>query len=75
MVRCSAGRRTREIFEQNIAGAGLTETVELLPEYSTRARPGWTRQIDYLYIDGKHDYWTLSDDLRWTRHMPREHRC
>ncbi len=64
------GARTREIFEHNIARAGLAETVELLPEYSTRARPGWTRTIDYLYIDGKHDYWTLSDDLKWTRHMP-----
>ena len=64
------GSRTREIFEQNIARAGLTETVELLPEYSTRARPGWTRTIDHLYIDGKHDYWTLSDDLKWARHMP-----
>ena len=47
-------------FEQNLARAGLTDTVELLPEYSTRARPTWTRDIDYLYIDGKHDYWTLT---------------
>jgi hypothetical protein len=68
--RLFGGSRTRELFEQNIAGAGLTETVELLPEYSTRARPGWTRTIDYLYIDGKHDYWTLSNDLKWSHHMP-----
>jgi hypothetical protein len=68
--RLFGGQRTREIFEQNVADAGLTDTVELLSEYSTCARPGWTRHIDYLYIDGKHDYWTLSDDLRWTRHMP-----
>lgn len=64
------GSGTREIFEQNIAGAGLSKTVELLPEYSTRALTGWSRQIDCLYIDGKHDYWTLSDDLKWARHMP-----
>ena len=25
------------------------------------------RRSTYLYIDGKHDYWTLSDDLRWSR--------
>lgn len=68
--RLFGGPRTREIFEQNIAGAGLTETVELLPEYSTRALQGWTRKIDCLYIDGKHDYWTLSNDLRWSRYLP-----
>ncbi len=68
--RLFGGSRTRQIFEQNIAEARLTDTVELLPEYSTRALPGWTRQIDYLYIDGKHDYWTLSNDLKWASHMP-----
>jgi hypothetical protein len=68
--RLFGGSQTRELFEQNIARAGLTETVELLTEYSTRALPGWTRTIDFLYIDGKHDYWTLSNDLRWSRHMP-----
>jgi Methyltransferase domain len=68
--RLFGGSRTRTIFEQNLASTGLTKTVELLPEYSTRALPGWTRKIDCLYIDGKHDYWTLSDDLRWTHHMP-----
>jgi Methyltransferase domain len=68
--RLFGGSGTRELFEQNIAGAGLTDSVELLPEYSTRALPRWTRRIDCLYIDGKHDYWTLSDDLNWSRHMP-----
>ena len=50
--------------------AELTDAVELLSEYSTRARPTWSRDLDYLYIDGKHDYWTLSDDLKWARHLP-----
>jgi hypothetical protein len=68
--RLFGGSRTRELFEHNIAAAGLTDSVELLSEYSTRALPGWTRPIDYLYIDGKHDYWTLSSDLNWARHMP-----
>ena len=22
-----------------------------------------------MYVDGKHDYWTCSDDLRWARHL------
>jgi hypothetical protein len=67
--RLFGGSATRAIFEQNVTRAGLTASVELLPEYSTRALPGWTRQIDCLYIDGKHDYWTASDDLKWTSHM------
>ncbi len=58
-------------FEGNLREADLTDAVELLPEYSTRARPTWSRDLDYLYIDGKHDYWTLRDDLKWARHLPR----
>ena len=37
---------------------------------STQLRPSWTEPIGLLYIDGKHDYWTLSDDLRWTEFLP-----
>ena len=68
--RLFGGASTRDKFEGNVQGAALTDTVELLPEYSTRARPSWSRDLDYLYIDGKHDYWTLSDDLKWARHLP-----
>lgn len=68
--RLFGGSATRAIFEQNVTRAGLTESVELLPEYSTRALPGWTREIDYLYIDGKHDYWTVSNDLLFRGHLP-----
>ncbi len=68
--RLFGGHSTLAKFESNVAGAGLGEVVELIQEYSTEARPGWTRPIDLLYIDGKHDYWTLSDDLRWSVHLP-----
>lgn len=68
--RLFGGSATRAIFEENVTRAGVSDSVELLPEYSTKALPGWTRRIDYLYIDGKHDYWTVSDDLKWTSHMP-----
>ncbi|MET0523485.1 MAG: class I SAM-dependent methyltransferase [Nocardioides sp.] len=68
--RLFGGAKTRDIFEANLARTGATDTVELLPEYSTRARPTWTTPFDYLYIDGKHDYWTLSDDLKWSVHLP-----
>ncbi len=68
--RLFGGAKTREKFEQNIATVDATDTVELLAEYSARARTDWSRPIDYLYIDGKHDYWTLSDDLKWAKHLP-----
>jgi predicted O-methyltransferase YrrM len=64
--RLFGGRRTRDLFEANTEAAGVRQTVTLLAEYSTRARPGWSDRIDLLYIDGKHDYWTFSDDLRWS---------
>lgn len=68
--RLFGGLSTREKFEANIAAAGLEETVELVADYSTSIRPAWSRPFDLLYIDGKHDYWTLSDDLRWAVHLP-----
>jgi hypothetical protein len=68
--RLFGGAATRDRFEANIAHAGLTDTVTLLPERSTRLRPTWTEQVDLLYIDGKHDFWTVSDDLRWCAAMP-----
>lgn len=68
--RLFGGLSTREKFEANIAAADLGKVVELVPDYSTKLRPTWSRGFDLLYIDGKHDYWTLSDDLRWAEHLP-----
>lgn len=68
--RLFGGLSTKAKFEANVSAAGVDDVVELIQEYSTLARPGWTRSFDYLYIDGKHDYWTLSDDLRWAEHLP-----
>jgi hypothetical protein len=68
--RLFGGSATRGHFERHVAAAGVADTVDLLSEYSTTARPSWTRPFDLLYVDGKHDYWTLSDDLRWRVHLP-----
>jgi predicted O-methyltransferase YrrM len=68
--RLFGGASTRDRFETNIAEAGLDDVVELVVGYSTKLRPAWTRPFDLLYIDGKHDYWTYVDDLRWSRHLP-----
>lgn len=68
--RLFGGATTREKFERHVAAAGLNGTVDLVADYSTRLRPTWTRPLDLLYVDGKHDYWTISDDLRWAVHLP-----
>jgi predicted O-methyltransferase YrrM len=67
--RLFGGTPTRDRFEENIRKARVDDVVELVPEYSTKARPAWQQSLDLLYIDGKHDYWTVSDDLRWTAHL------
>lgn len=64
------GTPTRTKFEKHIAEAGVASRVDLRADYSTRLRPTWSEPFDLLYIDGKHDFWTLSDDLRWAEHLP-----
>jgi predicted O-methyltransferase YrrM len=67
--RLFGGEPTRGKFEKNVSAAGLTDVVELVVDYSTRLRPHWTEPFDLLYVDGKHDYWTFTDDLRWSEHL------
>jgi predicted O-methyltransferase YrrM len=64
------GLATRDKFVANLVRAGVADRVELRQARSTELRPGWSDRIDLLYIDGKHDYWTVSDDLRWASHVP-----
>lgn len=63
------GATTRKKFESNLDAAGLRDVVRLIAERSTAIRPGWSHQLGVLYIDGKHDYWTVRDDLRWAEHV------
>jgi hypothetical protein len=64
------GLATRDRFQANLTQASLTGQVELRQAKSTQLRPSWNEPIGFLYIDGKHDYWTLSDDLRWSEFLP-----
>jgi hypothetical protein len=68
--RLFGGAQTRLRFEKHIADAGLDDIVELVVGYSTKLRPTWDQPFDLLYIDGKHDYWTFTDDLRWSAWLP-----
>jgi predicted O-methyltransferase YrrM len=68
--RMFGGAATRARFEDNVSRAGVGDVVTLIPEPSTTLRPEWSDPIDLLYVDGKHDYWTVTDDLRWAEHLP-----
>ena len=72
--RLFGGLPTRDRFRTNLERAGVSAVVRPVEEYSTRARPDWTEDVDLVYIDGKHDVWTFTDDLRWrrsSRQVPR----
>jgi predicted O-methyltransferase YrrM len=65
--RLFGGPPTRDLFTANLTRAGVDGVVTLLADYSTRARRQWAGgSVDLVYIDGKHDYWTFTDDLRWS---------
>ena len=68
--RMFGGQRTRELFEKNIADAGLGGIVRLEADYSKNVLARWDGQVELLYIDGKHDYWSCTSDLGWVAHMP-----
>jgi predicted O-methyltransferase YrrM len=50
----------------HLESAGVTERVEVLVTTSRAARAAYDRPVDLLYVDGRHDFWTVRDDLRWT---------
>lgn len=68
--RMFGGAATRDRFEENLDRAGLRSYVRLIADRSTAIRPDWDEPLALLYIDGKHDYWTVRDDLRWVEHLP-----
>lgn len=61
---------TREAFEHNLVAAGVRDRVTLRAQTSRQARGQWTGQIDFLYVDGKHDMWSAMDDFSWAVHLP-----
>lgn len=63
------GRRTLRSFEDNLARAGVRARVTHVDARSTDLRRGWREPQDLIYVDGKHDYWTCSDDLRWAAYL------
>ena len=68
--RLFGGASTRDLFERHLADAGVSGLVRLFPRRSTEIRPTWTQPLAMVYVDGKHDFWTARDDLRWAKHLP-----
>ena len=64
------GDLTRRRFEQHLVEHGVVERVRLLPQRSMEARAGWDTSVDLLYVDGKHDCRSTTQDLRWARFLP-----
>lgn len=63
------GAGTEAAFRGNLAAAGVQDVVDLRVATSAEVRRAWTGPLDLIYVDGKHDYWSCRDDLRWSRHV------
>lgn len=63
---------TEQRFRANLAAAGAADRVDVRVTTSAAARAAWPADacVDLVYVDGKHDYWTVRDDLRWARLVP-----
>ncbi|HTX64314.1 MAG TPA: class I SAM-dependent methyltransferase [Opitutaceae bacterium] len=47
---------THKILQKNLRRCGLSDHVEILRATSAEAARGWTRPVDFLFIDGDHSY-------------------
>lgn len=63
------GPDTERRFRANLAAAGVADRVDVRVATSAEVRAGWTDRVDLLHVDGKHDYWTVRDDLRWAHFL------
>jgi predicted O-methyltransferase YrrM len=61
---------TRAALERHLADAGVADRVEIRADSSRAARAAYDGRVDLLYVDGKHDFWTVRDDLRWADRVP-----
>lgn len=66
-TRRYAGPTVRDLLEAHLDRLGVADRVEVVALPSAEARRTWDRPLDVLHVDGKHDYWTVGDDLLWAR--------
>lgn len=67
--RLFGGPSTRDLFEAHVRDAGVQDVIDLRVTRSQDLLPAWDHPIDLLYVDGKHDLWSLGRDLGWSRHL------
>lgn len=60
---------TEQRCRANLARAGVTDRVDLRVATSREVRATWDTPLDVVYVDGKHDVWSVRDDLRWAGHV------
>ncbi len=56
---------TEREFRAHTQRAGVSRAIDLRVATSRAVREAWTGPVDLVYVDGKHDFWTVRDDLRW----------
>lgn len=64
------GPDTRARLLQHLTAAGVTDRVEVVAATSRAARASYDGEVGLVYVDGKHDYWTVRDDLTWAARVP-----
>ncbi len=60
---------TESAFRNNLAAAGVEHRVDLRVASSADVLAGWQQRVGLVYVDGKHDYWSVVADLGWHRHV------
>jgi predicted O-methyltransferase YrrM len=56
---------TEQVCRRNLDEAGVGDRVDLRVASSRSVRASWQSDLHLVYIDGKHDYWTVRDDFGW----------
>lgn len=64
------GPATRDRLLAHLEAGRVADRVEVVAATSRSARTAYDGPVDLIYIDGKHDYWTVRDDLRWADRVP-----
>ncbi len=59
------GPDTERRLRSHLAEAGISGAVEVRPVTSQELLRQWDRPLDLVYVDGKHDYWSVRHDLGW----------
>jgi predicted O-methyltransferase YrrM len=60
---------TEQACRRNLDEAGVSDRVDLRVATSRTVRASWQGDLNLVYVDGKHDYWSVRDDLGWAAHV------